>query len=239
VATAVLVGAAAGTVHAGGIPVLIDFETDGSGNAIGNGQVIDNEFDNLFNLSSSGANHGLGIFDTTPGLNFADEDLWVDTGNALILQEHPTQSNGFFTVPDDDADGGSIVFDFLGPAELMAIDLIDIDTTDQFVTIILTDDEGLSRTYFVPDDWTGDIAEGEPGIGTLDLAILGDQIGFNSTATVTEDAGFTETDVMRLEVQLGGSAAIDNLDFIASSIPAPSALTVLLLGLGLSRRRRQ
>ena len=51
----------------------------------------------------------------------ADPDLLVDRGNVLILQNDLNagqSSGGTFFSPDDDADGGTLRFEFFGAVEL-------------------------------------------------------------------------------------------------------------------------
>lgn len=238
---AILVGAVSEMAQAGVVPgtITIDFSVEDDGlTPLLNGQIIDTEFGNLFTLSSTGPNAGLGIFDTTSGVNSADPDLWVDTGNALILQSNngddDDNDGSFFFTPNDDAGGGTIFFDFLTLVHLTSIDLIDINGNNQAATLVLTDHNGLTRTYDVPSEWTGDVSQGDPGIGTLDLTTLGDQGGFLSIATATEDSGFDPFSVTQLAVTFQGSGALDNLTLV----PAPSALIVLMSGLALGTRRR-
>lgn len=58
------------------------------------------------------------------------------------------------------------------------------------------------RIYTVPADWTGDPLLGQPARGVL---------GFASVATALEDPGFDRIGVVRLDVVLDGSGAIDDL----------------------------
>lgn len=220
--------------HAG-VTQTVDFSMDDNGNAIGNGQIIDSEFFSDFTLSSSGSNAGMVAFDSTTGVNSADPDLWVDSGMVLTLQEDNDSSNdgSFFDNPNDDGDGGIIVFDFTAAVELVSIDLIDINGNGP-ATLTLTDGNGNTRVYNVPMEWTGDPSEGDPGIGTLDLTSIADQPGWESTATASQDVGFSAIDVVKLEVDFMGSQALDNLVY---NVPAPGALA--LLGLAAIRRRRR
>ena len=200
-------------------PITLDFETeDDFATPLVNGQDVSTppEFGEVVAISSDGNNQGAAAFDTDPnGPNGGgpDPDLLVDLGNVLILQSNddPEQTvDGIFDTPNDSAAGGSLVFDFVYPSELFAIDLIDIESAEAIVTLI--DGEGRMRVYFVPAGWTTDInSEGPPGFGTLDLTTLDDQPGESATATATEDAGFDPSDVLRLEVFLGGSGATDNI----------------------------
>ena len=190
--------------------------------------------DGVVTLSSSGSNEGVAAFDTSdPGPNDAgeDTDLLVNTGIALILQDNQesTQTvSGIFDVPDDDANGGTITFLFSQAAQLFSLDLIDINGNGP-ATVTLTDSGGDQRIYDVPFEWTGDIAQGEVGIETLDLTTLAAQVGVgpgNPLATASEIGAFDANDVVQLDVFFAGSAALDNLVFV----PEPS--TLLLVGLG-------
>lgn len=238
--------ACAGSVHAG--IVTIDFSTeDDFITPLANGQSVESpdEFGNLFNLNvtagGAGGNDGLAIFDTSdPGPNSSggDPDLLVNLGNALIFQNNNSAMTGdFFNTPNDDAGGGSMRWAFLSPVEMLSLDLIDINGSGQQVDIILTDGNGLTRTYDVPSLWTNDIdAEGPLGYGTLDLTTLAGQLGEGgSTATATEDPGFDPTDVLFMDITFAGSGALDNVKFI----PTPGSLAIMgLAGLAATRRRR-
>lgn len=208
--------------------IHFDFETqDDFATPLVNGQALTTppEFGRIFSLSArqpvSGPQHqGIAVFDTDPsGPNGAssDRDLLVGTGNALMLQENPGQTvPDIFDLPDDSANGGSLVFDFsplafIEKANPVALDLIDVDATGG-VKIFLTDVLGRGRIYSVPSNWTGDIVvDGPPGYRTLDLTTTAPQPGFASTATATGDPDFLAGEVVRMEVVLVGSGALDNL----------------------------
>ncbi|HWL93386.1 MAG TPA: PEP-CTERM sorting domain-containing protein [Phycisphaerae bacterium] len=201
-----------------------------------NGQDISTppEFGNILSISSIGNQHrGPAIFDSTPGGPNAggqDPDLLVSLGNILILQSTTAQTQtipGIFNTPNDDADGGTFVFDFLSPIRLNSIDVIDIDNPQQGVVLTLTDGALLTRTYTVPSNWTKDIfnVPTADGYETLDLQTLAPQPGEGGgSATAVEQAGFNPDDVRRMTAHYLGSGALDNLKFV----PEPS--TLLLLG---------
>lgn len=184
-----------------------------------------------------GDHEGLAIFDSDtggPNDGLADQDLVVDHGNILILQNgsgsYPTQTvPGIFDVANDDEDGGIFYFDFSTSVLLSSIELIDINGMGM-LDVILRDSAGETRTYAVPDQWTGDITQpGQVGFQVLDLTTLADQLGVGpgGLATASQTALFDPSDVVQLEVSFGGSAAVDNLVFV------PEPTTALLLGLGL------
>lgn len=117
-------------------------------------------------------------------------------GKLLILAENVVDANndGNVDVPDDDAGGGVITFDFGGgePVEVCSITVVDID------------DSNGSEVRFVKSD---------SSVSTLPLPNAGD----NSVQTLT----FLETDVVRMEVQFGGSGGIAEV-LVA---PCPLVLT--------------
>lgn len=205
------------TISCGTPCFTLDFETeDDFTTPLVNGQHIDVEFGNLVTLMSSGANAGLGVFLSTPGgANdpSQDRDLLVDTGNVLILQTEnfPPDAQDVFPRPNDDDDGGTMTFLFADPIEPRCLRLIDLDASDGTSLVVLTDLAGRQRTYTLPSNWTGDRLLGEPGQGTLDLLTLAPQMGFGSVATASEMAMFEPTSVVRIDVELGGSGALDDL----------------------------
>jgi hypothetical protein len=209
----------------------IGFETeDDSTTPLVDGQDLtpDEEFGRFLTVEGLGANLGAALFDSTPGGPndpSQDRDLLVGSGNLLILQNSlaPWQTiPGVFDRPNDDQDGGTLVFRFSRPVEARSIDLVDIDAgPDGFVVVQLFDAAGRVRTYDVPAGWTTDIlVEGPPGTGTLHLDTLRDQQGFAATASAVEAPGFDPRAVLRLEVALDSSGALDNLCFEPTRLKA-------------------
>ncbi|MCA9257062.1 MAG: PEP-CTERM sorting domain-containing protein [Phycisphaerales bacterium] len=222
------------------------FEDDGVTPLL-NGQAINQneEFGILFEILSAGPNAGAAIFDSTPGLNPADPDLWVGLGNILILQNNNggagAMTGDFFNTPNDEPDGiNTLIFNFFEPVTLEAIDLIDVDQNGP-VTVTLADSQGRERVYFVPASWTYDIAEGNlppmaKGWDTLILSTLMDQPGEGgSIATASEAVGFDAADVVQMTIDIDGSGAVDNLVFV----PEPSSALMLIAGATLALRRRR
>lgn len=201
--------------------ILVDFSTeDDEETALVNGQDITTppEFGNKMTINGSGPNAGAAIFDGTPGGPndpSQDPDLLVGTGNMLYLQTDANTTQtvaGIFDTPNDDEDGGTLAFTFIRPLQPLSIDLVDIDAaSNEGMTITLTDENALTRTYTVPADWTGDT-----GILTLDLTTLAAQPGFASIATAVEDLGYDGNAVVSMDIVNGGSGAVDNF---AACIP--------------------
>lgn len=171
-----------------------------------------------FALSGLGANRGPAVFDSTPtGPNAggADRDLLVDSGKLLILQEslRPQQTvPGIFDQPNDDVDGGTFVLAARRPIRALSLRMIDIDPgANQGASVELFDDHGRLRIYDVPAGFTEDRTQGGSGWRRLDLTTLAPQPGFAAVATAVQGTGFDATRVMRIEVTLGSSGAIDDL----------------------------
>ena len=234
----------AGLVRATNASVIFDFEGFANGRQLGTEPDAVQPYANFFTLSASSNGSpslGAAIFDSSPqGPNAGglDRDLLVGLGNIVILQndDFPTRTlPGIFDTPNDEADGGKIVFDFVSPLRLLSIDLIDIDNNGP-VDLFLVDGSGRTRTYNVGTSWTRDVfAQGPDGFDTLDLTLLAPQPGEGGgIATAFEDARFDPLDVVRLTIVHTGSAGIDNLVVV----PAPAALAVLALGLARRRRTR-
>jgi hypothetical protein len=217
----------------------LDFETDDDFTTIlKNGQDISTppEFGRLISVSTQASvisghpHHGAAIFDSDalgPNQASSDPDLLVGLGNVLILQENAGQTvPGRFDLPDDSQWGGGFVidftgFDFIEKVEPRALDLIDVDSLGTGVSVVLTDVLGHKRSFTVPNGWTEDHAtQGGTGYRTLDLTSLAPQAGFQGNATATGHADFLPGEVVRLEVVLTGSGAIDNLVFARESDPA-------------------
>lgn len=207
---------------------VLDFETDDDGNPMPHGAMVDGEFDcngAVFSIAITGSanptlSNTAAILNSTTGPATQDPDLLVGRGNILILQTDGNQTqcpplSGVYCTHNDDPNGGELTFDFCVPAIPSSIVLVDIDGSDPLSTVVLTDVNGKTRTYAVPGNWTGDkVANSpEPGWKVLDLTTLANQPGFLTTATASEQAGYDPNAVIRIDVNLGGSGAVDDLSW--------------------------
>ena len=211
---------------------VIDFEDFSAGT------IIDTEYDSVVDISviNRGGGPNLGVlFDTTAETaTGGDADLLGPfntnndalsngfvTGNVLIIQEHADSCNAYTcTNPDDEGSrpAGTFIFDFKDVIILESIDFFDVETAENGMTVnnrirlFDSDDNEIPVAFFTPD--TG----GDN---------MWDQLVFNVDG------------VKRIELNLGGSGAIDNIRY--SVIPVPAAAWLFgsgLIGLiALARRK--
>lgn len=158
-----------------GEALVIDFDTDGAGNALAAGTVVDDEYASIgVTVTSSNASEPPMIFDTANPTG-GDDDLATagyglnnDTplGNVLIRSEDGDSSD-----PDDSAKAGTLTFTFDEAVVIESVDILDIDYENGFVEVFDAADNSLGKFF---------------------MADLGD----NSLQTVTVDvAGVTRMDV--------------------------------------------
>ena len=137
-----------------------------------------------------------------------------DQGNVLIIQENSGPN------PDDNAAGGTLVFDFDRAVTLLSLDVMDASLTRGQFTANLYGDSGLLLA--LANQFDGDTSSAPNYYETLSFGAAG-VIG-----------------VSRLELELDGiSGAVDNIVF--TRVPDPAALPIFLAGLtclGLRSRRR-
>lgn len=204
--------------------VVLDFE------GFGLGQIMDDEYFTTFGVTiaansiPASAPDVAVIFDSnnpTPG----DEDIGApfapgagnpfgssSPGNLLILQENDTCGPDFCTDPDDLAarPAGTITFTFERPVFIESLDFFDIEGPE-IGDVVLYSLGGVEITSLPIPDTGGDNKWQRLLIGI-------DGVG-------------------AVEVNLGGSGAIDNLAYV---VPLPAGLPLMLGALsilGLTRRR--
>ena len=224
--------------------MVVDFEDFGATN-FQHGSVVNSQYDSAAfgNLVISANNIGGGpdiaaAFDTTvSAASTSDDDLLApfsngsglgnaNPGNVLIIQENSTNcGTGTCSNPDDEGSrpAGSLTFSFGQAVNLESLDFFDIENfagndenSNQPGTEIrffdALDNEVFAGTHFTP---------GTGGDNTWDrLAFAG------------------ITGIFKLEVNLGGSGAIDNLQYSVVPIPATVWLfgSALLGYIGFARR---
>jgi len=212
---------------------VIDFESYSSG------IIIDSEYAPQLTVSAVNASTGPDvavIFDTASptggdtdlggpfGTNDSNLSNNYDPGHVLIIHENNNCNSSTCDDPDDEGsrNAGTFFFDFASAITLDSIDFFDIETvegTNNEIKLFDKDDnEILPNMFFVPD--TG----GDNMWGQLLFGVDG---------------------VKRIELNMGGSGAIDNITFTAAEmpqVPAPAAVWLFgsgLIGLvGFARRKK-
>ena len=215
------------------IATTIDFES------LSTGEPVDTQFLASLGVEISAVNNAGGpdvaiIFDSlTPGP--VDPDLqgpvWsmgnlaggqTELGNLAIIAETLVDSepDGFVDMPDD-ARGGSFFFQFQNPIHSFGFDLIDIEDPgelDGFVALFFMDDTEIGRIGF--DELV------DAGSPFFDASIVFGDHTANRIQPIRA-ADFNVSGFDRVEIHLGGSGAIDNVEFT----PVPEPATLVLFGL--------
>lgn len=155
------------------------------------------------------------------GGNIADQDL----GTMLILQENRDGcSTGTCDDPDDEGarPAGTLIFDFSVSILDFGFDAVDIES--------LSAENATIRFFDGVDSASVDLMEFfDAGSALYDSTLsLGDNTANRFEPISAAYLGLSKID--RVEFDLGGSGALDNLE--VSFVPEPS--TVLLMGLGLA-----
>lgn len=217
---------------------LIDFESHSAGTIIDDEYSVSNGVTiNGVNIDRGNASNLAVVFDTgSPSGD--DDDLGApftnatlgnfDPGHVLIIHEHPRECDGS-TCNDPDDEGsrpaGYFDIDFGGLVTLNSIDFFDIEGTENGAgphnSILLFDD---TDTEISPNTFYSPGTGGDNTWGRLAFEIAG---------------------VSSMRLHLGGSGAIDNIDFTRpptppqEELPIPGTPLLLLLGLaGLLSRRK-
>lgn len=197
----------------------IDFETYSDGDLV---TAVSSD-DGLIsaNLQVFGGANEARAFDTTiathdpdlkgPFVNDLDRSVTSSPGNVLIIQEEASVASG---TPDDNADGGKIIFTFASVVDFLGFSIYDD------ARIKVTSDTGVSRTRSVSTDGqfnTFDLT-GFTGVKTLTF-------NFKGHSGAIDDLRFATPDLAEPE-----------------PVPLPAGLPLLLAGLGaigiVSKRRK-
>ncbi|NND59610.1 MAG: PEP-CTERM sorting domain-containing protein [Gammaproteobacteria bacterium] len=203
--------------------LVLDFE------GFAAGTIIDDEYFTTFGVTISAINSGSSpdiavVFDSNNPTG-GDSDLGapfapaagnpfgsISPGNLLILQENNCPASG--CVPDDQGarPAGTISFVFENAVMIESLDFFDIEGPE-IGDVVLYDALGNTMATFAIPDTGGD--------------------NFWARLIMNVDG------VSAIDVNMGGSGAIDNLQF--SPVPVPAALPLFFGGLtllGFMRRRR-
>ena len=147
----------------------------------------------------------------------------TDLGKLLIIQENSTGiGDGVADIPDDEGSrpAGTITFLFDTPLKSFGFDLIDVEGPEEY---------GIDSGFFLAF-YSGDSTMNSEGFGTFiarDGAVYGDNTVNRISPFTAADLGLSQFD--RVDINFGGSAAIDNI----RTTPVPEPATMFLLGAGL------
>jgi len=170
------------------------------------------------------------------GGNLAGHTPPVELGNVLIIPENIKDNNndGILDDPDDEADhpAGRFIIDFANPIDSFGFDLIDVEQNE------------VSGGYFAAFFMGGsELANVGFGKFTDNASIFYDStvvFGGNNTAnrldpiTAAELTSFTGNSIQqfdRVVLQLGGSGAIDTIQYTVVPVPASAKAGLSLLAL--------
>lgn len=221
---------------AGGVSLAGAQTIDFSG--LAHGEIVSNQFAGV-TISAVNPNRSFDLavaFDTTQ-IGTADPDLedpFVDgnisgntfLGNVLILQENDQGiGDGIADNPDDEGSrpAGQLIFDFDVSIQSFGFDLVDLEGA---ISETSTLEFFLAGSSVLSIDFT----EFEAG-GAFDMGALYGNNTLNRIDEITVSGGFD-----RAVINLGGSGAIDNVNY---TVPAPGALALLGLGGLVAGRRRR
>ncbi len=230
--------------------ILIDFDTDATGNPILAGQIIDDEYAALGVLIettnlSTGPHLGVAFDSAFPTGGDTDLETPGTTGNAkseifgniLIIQENGDASDGMINVdPDDEGSrpAGFHTFTFDRPITSIGFVLIDIEGPDEIMSA-----SGFFRAFNngteIGTVSFGDFLTASP---FFDPSV---EFGNNSVNRIDPilASAFGAAAFNKVVFNFGGSGGLDEVIF--APVPEPGTLLLIgsgLVGLGVGARRR-
>ncbi len=191
------------TVPTSGPQTVIDFDTDGVGNTLAAGTIIDDEYAayGLTVTSNDQVNHPAMIFDSsnptggdtdlgTPHNDFGGPGVGIGgaagaagenntaLGNILIISEDGDQLD-----PDDDAHGGSLIFTFDTPQSIASVSVLDVDGNEAGSNIQVFDGSGFLLNEFLIAALSDNSFQ-KIDVDTVNVSMM--KVNFVSSGAVTE-----------------------------------------------------
>ena len=218
---------------------VIDFELDSAGNAISLGDIITNQYAAQgVTVSAHGNPYDIAMVFDTANPTGGDNDLRTpgsgagnDTalGNVLIISENGDSSN-----PDDEAEGGALIFDYANPIRVDALKVLDIEhggsdieafdangnslgvidipgVGDNSVQTVQIGIDGVSRLVvnLTTSGAVGDLVYcGDAGNQPL-VGSIGDRVWLDADADGNQDAGESGIAGVTVELLDGNGSVID------------------------------
>lgn len=184
-----------------GTAIVLDWDTDGMGNALPAGTPITNQYANFGINISTDNNNGpdfAAIFDSsnptggdtdlgTPNQAFGGPGIgsgggmgaganMAALGNILIIQERSQMCGSVFCTPDDDADGGVVTFTFDDPMTVETIIIVDADDGNPSGAVVTIDANTGSYTLLFPSQGNNSVITlpiFEDGVLSMDISFQG------------------------------------------------------------------
>lgn len=116
-------------------------------------------------------------------------------GKVAILQEVPGVSGGIYTTPDDDTNGGRMIFNFVNPVKVVSMGALDIEETNNILGT-------FSGGVFLAYDSANNLISG----GSVDIPST-------ENGNTYQIVNLNVAGVSKLIVELVGSGSIDDLIF--------------------------
>ena len=218
--------------------------------SLSHGQIVNNQLDDFTVSAVNFTGPDLAVAFDTDRSNTNDPDLeypftgngnlagGASLGNALIIQEHGSNDDGFIsTAPDDEGHrpAGNLYLDFHNPINSIGFDLLDVEGPSEY-----DDNSGFVATFYDGGSKLGDFGFGafvDPGSAVYDSTIQFGHHSANRIAPISASL-FNASQFDRVQFSMGGSGAIDNVTY-SHVVPTPTAAAAGLLGLGLVAFRRR
>lgn len=209
---ALFAGLVIGGSHSARAGFVIDF------NALAAGAIVNTQFSGVTISAVGGINQAV-IFDTTNETG-GDDDLVepfgpgspgaTGFGNILIIQENGDSCNATScSDPDDNAGGGSLIFDFANPVFLLSINIFDVE--ERGGTLELFDSTTTLLT-------------------TINIPVVGNR--------TVQNVSINQGGVSKLSVNLAGSGGVDDLQVVPEPNTLALFAFGLLALAGFQRRRK-